>query len=121
MTEAKIALQVKNQLMLNLNYLRLSPKYGFSFSKLFRLTMKFSFFQYLFEKAADSMVSASSSSKDLKELQVLYDESVKNTTHLEEEISRVRVERTHTTHTSFYVSVNVSLHSEQLYPYNNNA
>ena len=58
------------------------------------------------------MVSRSSSSKDLKELHVLYDEAVKNTTHLEEEISRVRVERMHTTHTSSYVSVNDTLLSE---------
>jgi hypothetical protein len=47
-------------------------------------------FQYLFEKAADSMVSASSLSKEKEELRILYDEAVKNTTHLEEEISRVR-------------------------------
>ena len=36
------------------------------------------------------MVSASSLSKEKEELRILYDEAVKNTTHLEEEISRVR-------------------------------
>ena len=51
--------------------------------------MFFFLFQYLFEKAAVSMVAASASASELKELRHLYDEAVKNTAQLEEDISQV--------------------------------
>jgi hypothetical protein len=43
----------------------------------------------LFEKAAESLATSSSTSKELKELRTLYDEAVKNTTQLEHEINQV--------------------------------
>ena len=45
----------------------------------------------MFEKAAESMVAASASASELKELRHLYDEAVKNTAQLEEDISQVNV------------------------------
>merc|ERR1719225_635208 len=46
--------------------------------------------QYLFEKAADSSASYSNAQSSLNEIKVLYDEAIKNTEALEEEITALK-------------------------------
>ena len=46
--------------------------------------------QYLFEKAADSSASYSTCQSSYDELKVLYDEAIKNTEALEEEITDLK-------------------------------
>ena len=46
--------------------------------------------QYLFEKAADSSASYSNAQSSLNEIKVLYDEAIRNTEALEEEITNLK-------------------------------
>ncbi len=48
--------------------------------------------QYLFEKATENMVAASSKESAIAELRQLYDEAVKNTNALEDEIGQMKVD-----------------------------
>ena len=48
--------------------------------------------QYLFEKASENMVNASTKESALQEVKHLYDEAVKNTNALEDEIGQMKVE-----------------------------